>query len=352
MTERGIAPGAGPAGVVTAVHTPWSDLIECTGHRTVRWEDGVRVGEDPMTVDTHHDLASVTKIVAIATALIRLVSDRQVDLDAPVRTYLPDSYDGITVRDLLLHRGGLWEWYPLYIQSEMPPPRYRPGRERHYSDLGFILLGRIVSVATGLDLDRAVSELVTEPLGLRSTRYARPAGSAVAMSARDDRVEMNMLDSQRPYPVPFRSADFARWRRRPVIGQVADCNAHHAFGGVSGHAGLFSTVPDMLAYCTALSRYREHDRLWRPEVAEEFFAPGPDAQQALGFRRYELQIKDETVTVIGHPGYVGCAIGFVPDRDIALVLAGNRLLVDGTPVPTDALWQDLLKATEQRSRTA
>jgi hypothetical protein len=108
----------------------------------------------------------------------------------------------------------------------------------------------------------------------------------------------------------------------------------------------------MLAYCTALSHYREHDRLWRPEVAEEFFAPGPDAQQALGFRRYELQIKDETVTVIGHPGYVGCAIGFVPDRDIALVLAGNRLLVDGTPVPTDALWQDLLKATEQRSRTA
>ncbi|WP_406311491.1 beta-lactamase family protein [Streptosporangium sp. NBC_01639] len=340
-----------PAGLIMAARTPWFDLTECTGHRTVRWEDGVRVGEAPMTIDTHHDLASITKILATTTALIRLVSDGLVDLDAPVRGYLPDSPDGVTVRDLLLHRGGLWEWYPLYIQREMPPPRYRPGRERHYSDLGFILLGRIVEVATGLGLDRAVSELVTEPLGLSSTRYARPAGPRVAMSARDDRVEMDMLDSQRPYPVPHRSADFTGWRHGPVIGQVADGNAHHAFGGVSGHAGLFSTVPDLLRYCTALSRYREHDGLWRPDVAQEFFAPGPDAQQALGFRRYELQVRNETVTVLGHPGYVGCAVGFVPDRDIALVMASNRLLVEGTPVPTDTLWHDLLKATAQRSRT-
>ncbi|WP_431894776.1 serine hydrolase domain-containing protein [Nonomuraea sp. bgisy101] len=341
-----------PAGVVTAVRAPWFDLTECTGHRTVRWEDGVRVGEAPMTIDTHHDLASITKIVATTTALIRLVSDHLVELDARVRSYLPGCFDGITVRDLLLHRGGLWEWYPLYIRDELPPPRYRPGRERHYSDLGFILLGRVITAVTGLPLDRAVAELVTEPLGLTSTRYARPAGPQVAMSARDDRVEMGMLDSQRPYPVPFRSADFARWRREPVIGQVCDGNAYHAFGGVSGHAGLFSTVPDLLRYCTALSRYREHDRLWRPEVAREFFAPGPDAQQALGFRRYELRVRDETVTVLGHPGYVGGAVGFVPDRDIALVMVSNRLLVDGTPVSTDALWHELLKATTQRSRTA
>ncbi|MBF8185191.1 beta-lactamase family protein [Nonomuraea sp. K274] len=342
-----------PPGLVMAARTPWSDLTECTGHRTVRRApDGTLAGEAPMTMDTYHDLASVTKIVATTTALIRLVSDRLVDLDAPLSAYLPRSYEAITVRDLLLHRGGLWEWWPLYIQPALPPPRYRPGRARHYSDLGFVLLGRIVAAVTGLRLERAVAELVTRPLGLTSTTYARPPGTEVAMSALDDRVEMTMLDTGRPYPVPYRSTDFAHWRREPVLGEIADGNAFHAFDGVSGHAGLFSTVPDLLKYCLALSRYEEHDRLWRPEVVREFLTPGPDPEQALGFRRYRLDLADETVTVLGHPGYVGCAIGFVPGHDVALVLASNRLLVDGAPTPTDALWDALLEATTQRSRTA
>ena len=341
-----------PPGLVMAARTPWFELTECTGHRTVRWDDGVRTGEARMTMGTYHDLASVTKVVATTTSLIRLVSDGLVELDAPVRGYLPDAPGGVTVRDLLLHRGGLWEWHPFYIDPEPPPLRYRPGQARHYSDLGFMLLGRVVATVAGAALDRAVAELVTGPLGLRSTTYARPAGPEVAMSARDDRIEMAMLDSGRPYPVPYRSAAFTGWRHEPVLGQVADCNAHHAFGGVSGHAGLFSTVPDLLRFCGALSGYRERDDLWRPEVAEEFFAPGPDPEQALGFRRYELELRDETVTVLGHPGHVGCAVGFVPGRDVSLVLASNRLLVDGTPAATEDLWRDLLAATTRRSRTA
>jgi CubicO group peptidase (beta-lactamase class C family) len=335
-----------------AARTPWSDLTECTGHRTVRRVDGRLAGEAPMTLDTYHDLASVTKIVATTTALIRLVSDRLVDLDAPLSAYLPRSYEAITVRDLLLHRGGLWEWWPLYIQPQLPPPRYRPGRARRYSDLGFILLGRIIAAATGLRLDRAVAELVTRPLGLTRTTYARPTGAEVAMSALDDRAEMAMLDTGRPYPIPYRSTDFDRWRREPVLGQVADGNAYHALDGVAGHAGLFSTVPDLLKYCLALSRYEEHDRLWRPEVAREFFAPGPDPEQALGFRRYTLELAGETVTVLGHPGHVGCAIGFVPGRDAALVLASNRLLAEGEPAPVEDLWHDLLRATARRAGTA
>ncbi|WP_188188194.1 serine hydrolase domain-containing protein [Nonomuraea sp. SYSU D8015] len=343
-----------PAGLIMAVRTPSFELTECTGHRTVRWEGGERVGEAPMTLDTYHDLASVTKVVATTTALIRLVSDRLVDLDAPLSAYLPYSYEAITVRDLLLHRGGLWEWWPLYIQPRLPPPRYRPGRARRYSDLGFVLLGQIVAAATGLRLDRAVAELVTRPLGLTRTTYARPTGAEVAMSALDDRIEMTMLDTGRPYPVPYRSTDFAGWRRGPVQGQVADGNAHHAFDGVSGHAGLFSTVPDLLKYCRAMSRYEEYDRLWRPEVAREFFAAGPDPGQALGFRRYALDLDGEKVTVLGHPGFVGCAIGFVPGRDVALTLASNRLLVgdESAPTPADDLWQDVLEATTRRSRAA
>jgi CubicO group peptidase (beta-lactamase class C family) len=348
-----------PPGIALAARTPWFDATACAGHRTVRWEDGVRVGMDPMTIDTHHDLASVTKIVGTTTALMRLVSDRLVDLDAAVNRYLPGFRGGgresVTVRDLLLHRGGLWEWYPLYIPAGSPeaahrfveelPLRYRPREERHYSDLGFMLLGRVVASAAGLSLEQAVSELVTRPLGLDATRYASPAGEVVATGARDDRVEITMVDSGRPYPVPHRSDDFAGWRHEPVHAQVADGNAFHAFGGICGHAGLFSTIPDLLRFASALSRYREHDALVRPEVAREFFAPGPDEAQSLGFRRYRLELPGETVTVLGHPGYVGCAVGFVPDRGIALALASNRLLVEGTPAGGEALWHELLKAT-------
>ncbi|MEV7966195.1 serine hydrolase domain-containing protein [Sphaerisporangium sp. NPDC088356] len=348
-----------PPGVALAARTPWFDATACAGHRTVRWQDGVREGEDPLTIGTHHDLASVTKVVGTTTALMRLVSDRIVDLDTEVNRYLPGFHGGgkesVTVRDLLLHRGGLWEWHPLYIAADGPeeahrvaeelPLRYQPRAERHYSDLGFILLGRVITSVTGLGLQQAVSDLVTGPLGLDATRYARPAGEPVATGARDDRIEIAMLDSGLPYPVPHRSGDFAGWRRGPVHGQVADGNAYHAFGGVSGHAGLFSTVPDLLRFATALAGYREHDTLVRPEVAREFFAAGPDEAQALGFRRYRLELGGETLTVLGHPGHVGCAVGFVPDRGVALALASNRLLVEGTPVPGEALWHELLKAT-------
>jgi CubicO group peptidase (beta-lactamase class C family) len=338
----------GPPGIVVGVKAPDLEASAAAGYRTVRWDGDVRHGVLPMTVDTHHDLASVTKVVATTTALIRLVSDGLIDLESAVRRYLPSFTGDATVRDLLLHRAGLWEWWPLYVtpyQVEELPLRYEPRQGRHYSDLGFILLGRIITTVFGGDLARAVAELVTTPLGLTGTRFAHPAGETVATGARDDRVEMTMLDTGQPYPVPHRSTEFAGWRHHPIHGEVADGNAYHAFGGVSGHAGLFSTVPDLLRWASALADYEEYDALWRPEVVREFFQPGPDESQALGFRRYRLALAGETVTAVGHPGYVGCAAAFVPDRGIALALASNRLLVDGAPVATDALLTELLTAT-------
>ncbi|TCC49052.1 class A beta-lactamase-related serine hydrolase [Kribbella capetownensis] len=348
-------PGAGaPPGIVLGIDTAGLKSSVSAGHRTVRWDGDVRHGVSAMTVETHHDLASVTKVVATTTALIRLVSAGLVDLDSAVRRHLPQFTGDATVRDLLLHRAGLWEWYPLYItarQVEELPLRYEPRRQRHYSDLGFILLGRIIATAFGDDLERAVAELVTTPLGLTSTRFAHPAGEAVATGARDDRVEMTMLDTGQPYPVPHRSTEFTGWRHHPIDGEVADGNSYHAFGGVSGHAGLFSTVPDLLRWATALADYEEHDALWRPDVAREFFAALPDQSEALGFRRYRLDLSGETVTVLGHPGYVGCAAGFVPGRSIALALGSNRLLVAGTtPVPTETLFTELLTTTSDLLR--
>ena len=172
-----------PAGVALAVRTPALDESGAAGRRRL-----AGLPAAAMTVDTHHDLASVTKVVATTTALLRLVSDRVVSLDDPAARYLPGLAAGakssITLRHLLQHRAGLWEWHPLYLVTTDPaaasalartlPLRYRPGSGRHYSDLGFMLLGQVIAAATGQALRDAIGTLVTGPLGLTSTRFAHP----------------------------------------------------------------------------------------------------------------------------------------------------------------------------------
>jgi len=121
----------------------------------------------PMTTATAFDVASVTKVAATSSALLRLVTLGALGFDDPVARYLPQSAlpAGTSIRHLLQHRAGLWEWQPLYLAQRNPweqidtlPLRYRLGEGRNYSDLGFMLLGRIVSAAAGAPLDQAVRE--------------------------------------------------------------------------------------------------------------------------------------------------------------------------------------------------
>jgi CubicO group peptidase (beta-lactamase class C family) len=356
----GSAATGAPAGVALGLRAGAVELTAVAGRRTA--------GADaaPMTVRTSHDLASVTKILATATALIRLVSDGSVGLDDPVARYVPafagGGKDAVTVRQLLLHRGGLWEWQPLYLGSRSAEEafeyaatlelRYAPGSARRYSDLGFMLLGRVVAVAAGARLDHAVRQLVTQPLGLADTRFGAPVGPDVAASAFGDAAERRMVATGTPYPIVTRDTGFIGWRQEPVAGEVNDGNAFHAFGGVSGHAGLFAPLSDLLRFGAVLSAYREYETLWNPSVVETFLSPGPDDGQVLGFRSYQFTVDGETVTMYGHTGFVGCAVGFVPGADIAVALCGNRLLTSATPATTDELWTLARQAASTALRTS
>ncbi len=346
--------GSPPAGVAVSLRSGRVNADAVAGWRTVATPT---TSPAPLTLNTIHDLASVTK-VATTSALLTLVSRHQLDLDHTVARYLPRFSDGakatITVRDLLLHRGGMWEWQPLYVEAagagaadelvDRLPLRYQPRRERHYSDLGFIQLGRIVATVTGLTLDRAVAELVTQPLGLARTTFAHPAGDEVAMSSFGDAIERDMIERGVPYPVPQHAEDFARWRTEAVVGDVNDGNSFHAYGGVAGHAGLFSDVTDLVRIGAAMAAPECHEELWHPDVVAEFFAEGPDAGQALGLRRLSIELDGERTTMLGHTGFVGCAVGFVPGREVALAMASNRLVTTGAPVPTDDLWGVVVEA--------
>ncbi|MCZ4301785.1 serine hydrolase domain-containing protein [Microbacterium oxydans] len=307
----------------------------------------------PMTTETAFDIASVSKVAATTTAILRLVSRGDLRFDDPVDRFVSGTAcaPGTTVRHLLQHRAGLWEWQPLYLDrahagdpaaaADAIPLRYALDDARHYSDLGFMLLGRIVAAVTGLPLDAAVRELVTAPLGLDRTAYG-PVGQPVASSAIGDVAERRMVATGEPYPILTAARDFT-WREEEITGVVNDGNCFHALGGVSGHAGLFSTATDLLTLGAALATPERHPALWGPDDVAELFRDGPDAGQALGWRSDTVAVAGQPTRVLWHPGFTGCALGIVPNTGTAAVLLSTRLFAP-EPAPTEALWRTVLPA--------
>lgn len=322
----------------------------------------------PVTTATAFDIASVSKVAATTTAILRLVGRGELRFEDHVDRFLPRTHCApeTTVRHLLHHRAGLWEWQPLYLDrahtdaadaADALPLRYGLDEVHHYSDLGFMLLGRIVSVVTGLPLDDAVRELVTAPIGLDRTGYG-PAVAPVASSAIGDAAERRMVATGEPYPILIPvtdpvtdhatdpAADFA-WREGEINGVVNDGNCFHAYGGVAGHAGVFSTADDLLTLGMALASPDRHPELWHPQLVAELFRDGPDQGQALGWRSRTALVGGLKTRMLWHPGYTGCALGVIPETasapGAAVVLLCNRLFA-AEPATTETLWHTALPA--------
>ncbi|MCL2489482.1 MAG: beta-lactamase family protein [Propionibacteriaceae bacterium] len=312
--------------------------ISYGGERWVTARGVANLSGDPVTENTVFDLASVTKTVATTCLLQRLAVLGLIELDHPIRRYLPWTTCTATLRTLAYHRAGLWEWQPLYLSGLDPvgalaqvPARYPEGQARRYSDLGFMLLGLAVQAAATETLDVCLAKLVAA--NLPHTGYSpRPQG--VAAGGVGDRVERQMVETGDPYPVLFTNPDFV-WREAETVGQCNDGNAYHGFGGVAGHAGLFSNAPDLLTLAASLA---QDDNTWGGELSRDIFADGPDAGQAFGWRTMPVTLDGHPETLVWHPGFTGCALGFVPNTDCAVVMLTNRLL-DDAPSATADLWQ-------------
>lgn len=356
---RSPGPTVPPPGACLAVATDDGRTEVCAGAAVLFDDAGPLDSPVPLTTGTAVDLGSVSKVLGTTSALMALVDDGALRLDDRVGDLLAaaagTAVAAATVADLLEHRAGLWEWWPLYLTARSPaealaellalPLRYPPEAGRRYSDLGFMLLGAVVAAVAGRPLEEAVARLVLEPYGLTATRYATPApGRAVAASSRGDRIEREMVATGRPYPVTGDVDGFSGWRTRVLVGEVNDGNAFHAWGGVSGHAGLFSTVDDLLrAGRTWLAALGGRGPVGAATVAR-FLSPGRDPGQALGFRRWSSAVEGCRVDVFGHTGFPGIAVGIVPAHDATVVLATNRLHVDGPPRPTEDMWLEALAA--------
>lgn len=331
-----------PAGAVVGIASPSGRDVAVGGRADVAGA--------PVTAETAFDLASVTKVAATTTALLGLVSRGDLRFDDLVSRFLPGTAcaPSTTLRHLLQHRAGLWEWQPLYLDQRDPvaamdalPLRYALDEGRHYSDLGFLLLGRIVTAVAGLPLDAAVGELVTAPLGLARTGYG-PVAPPVASTALGDIAERRMVATGEPYPILTARRHFA-WREEEITGHANDGNCFHAFDGIAGHAGLFSTADDLLTLGTALASSHEHADLWHPDAVDDLMRDGPDPGQALGWRSDTVRVDGRARRMLWHPGFTGCALGVIPAAATAVVLLSNRLLA-AEPVTTETLWRSALSA--------
>jgi CubicO group peptidase (beta-lactamase class C family) len=278
---------------------------------------------------TRFDLASLTKPMCTVACAMVLAGDGKLDLEAPIRHWIPDAASTGTVRHLLGHASGCIahvEFFRSMAVGTHPDrrgellalaaqtPANPPGVATVYTDLGFIQLGAIIERAAGMPLERAFAELVAEPLGL-SAQFGSmtPLDQCVATEADD------------PHGLV----------RGYVQGVVHDENCFYG-GGVAGHAGLFATIGDVARFAQAIvDTHAGHatGRL-RPAIVQQFAreSASPSTTWRLGWDTPSVEPGVSSAGdrwprtgAIGHTGFTGTSIWLdLPNRRWVVLLA-NRV---------------------------
>ena len=289
----------------------------------------------PMTTATMFDLASVTKVMATTFAMMILMDQGKVSLDAPVYTYLTDfrgpELDKITVRHLLTHTAGLVQWQPLYYHAATKAETYQViramplqwpvGEGYHYSDLGLMLLGYIVEHVSGGSLDVFMDQALYRPLGLTHTMFLprRHGMSEFAATEAGNGYERHMVYGPNfGYGYKGDPASWNGWRQYVLDGETNDGNAWYGNAGVAGHAGLFSTGAELRVLLELLlnrGSYGGREYI-RPTTVDLFLKPGDH----LGW----MQPKDMPAGAFAHTGFTGTYVLGVPEAKLAFVLLTNR----------------------------
>lgn len=295
----------------------------------------------PMTEETLFDLASMTKCVCTATSVMKLVEEGRIGLHDPVKKYFPDfkpwregkdSVD-ITIQQLLSHSSGLpagiasaeasrlrnqWKGYDTekfvhYIATNAHR-NYRPGTRCLYSCLNFIVLQGLVEQVSGQRLSDYASAHIFQPLGMHHTRFF----------AEEDDV---------PAALPIAATE--RTKTAALRGRVHDPLARLLGGGISGNAGLFSTVDDLALY-SFFMLYGNDNVLKQSTLSQMTAIPAEDAKQvgrALGWEvnsSYAGHFKDNYC--ICHTGYTGTSIVIDMKTKTTILLLTNRVHPDDLPV--------------------
>ena len=285
---------------------------------------------EPMTLETQFDLASLTKVVATTPAVLRLVQDGKVALDHPVCKYLPDfgrrGKETITIRQVLTHYSGLAPFFRLNTKAPGAASRVvdkiydsdlsaKPGTRFVYSDLGFILLGKLIEVVSGERMDRFVHSRVFSPLKMAETRFNPPPGDHYHIAPTEKRADGTFLR-----------------------GHVHDPLAS-MMGGVAGHAGLFSNARDLSRYCRMLLNHGslEGSSVLNPRTVRQMVAPqSPPGKPDIRGLGWDIQSRYSSVKgkhfsphSFGHTGFTGTSLWLDPEIKAYLIVLTSRLHPDG-----------------------
>jgi len=341
----GLAEGAAPGAAVAVGR--YGRLVYIRGYGTLDYASDA----PPVTPTTIYDLASLTKVIATTTSAMILEEAGKLDIDKPVAFYVPElnapDKAGITVRMLLTHSGGLEAYAPLYSAANgslrgraeylaainQRPLQYPPGTQTVYSDWDMVLMQAVIERITGMSLDQYADGHIFRQLGMIDTRF-RPDTNDRALRARIAPTTQDSLRGGR------------------LRGTVHDANAW-ALGGVSGHAGLFSTARDLAIFAQFLLDGGTFDqvRILSPQTIARWTSrqnvvgsralgwdtptPGSSAGQYFSPRSF------------GHTGYTGTSLWIDPEKGVFVVLLMNRVTLRGEATRHAQLRRDVADEVER-----
>ncbi len=279
--------------------------------------------ESLMGLDTIFDCASLTKVMATAPAVMMLVEEGKVRLDDPLTAYLPEFADGkskITVRHLLTHTSGLrpdldlgpeWSGYETGVSmAYRETPVAGPGERFIYSDINFILLAELVRTVSEMPIDEFAKERIFGPLGMTETGF---------------------LPDEELRP---RIAPTEKLKDGTILHGVVHDPTTRFMGGVSGHAGVFSTAHDISRFCRMMLNGGSFDgvRILSPlSIAQMTTPQAPEGVVGRGLgwdiNSYFASVRGDLFPVgsYGHTGYTGPSIWIDPFTRTYVILMTNRV---------------------------
>ncbi len=314
-----IAAGKLPGGVL------W---LERNGevHRRVYGQRALAPAPEPGTVDTIYDAASLTKVIATTTAVMQLIERGKLDLQATVARYVPafaaHGKDSVTVQHLLTHTSGLrpdldykpaWSGIEPAVQRACAESlRHPPGSTFIYSDINFIVLGELVRLASGRQLDDYAAREIFRPLEMVDTGFLPPA-ALISRIAPTQLINGNMLR-----------------------GVVHDPSSR-MMGGVAGHAGMFTTAADLARFCRMLLNGGELEgvRVLSQASVSAMTRSQIDGSDRRGFG-WDIDSRFSSPrgrwfpagATFGHTGYTGTSLWLDPGTRSFVIFLSNRVHPD------------------------
>ncbi len=344
IMQRGVEEGVFPGAVLIVGQAGHELYARAFGERSARYK-----GSDGsvMQFDTVFDVASLTHIMVTATLVMKLVESGKLKLEDKIPRFIEGfsvyNKSDVTIAHLLSHSSGLPHWAPYfeellranagsrmgimtsrgareYIVTQLKRSQLKsaPGSRQIYSDLGYILLGHIVELLTGMSLDRAAYHQIFHALGLRTTSF----------------VDLSLIRRRGIHPVKDMIAptEDCSWRKRVLCGEVHDDNAW-AMGGIAGHSGLFSTASDVHRFASELiAAYRGQSSFLTSESVATLWG-GVENLDSAGWQfGWDTPSKENGMDesklssdAVGMCGFTGCSLWIEPASNLDIVLMSNRI---------------------------